>query len=126
MKSNKRKERADISRKDAMRCIAIKNPEVIETRLDSGVIMISYPVKAKPWIAKLADRLAKNKNSTFIKKLELDELGTKAWDMINGTRTVEDIINVFAEDLQLHKREAEASVTQFIRELGKRGLIGLK
>jgi hypothetical protein len=36
------------------------------------------------------------------------------------------MIQTFAETHRLENREAEVSVTQFIRELGKRGLLGLR
>jgi hypothetical protein len=35
------------------------------------------------------------------------------------------MIQIFAETHRLEKKEAEVSVTQFIRELGQRGLLGL-
>ena len=37
-----------------------------------------------------------------------------------------EIVTIFAETHRLENREAEISVTQFIRELGRRGLIGLR
>lgn len=60
------------------------------------------------------------------KKLQLDALGTEVWDLIDGRRSVRKIIQRFAETHRLHPREAEVSVTRFLRELGKRGLIGLQ
>jgi hypothetical protein len=46
--------------------------------------------------------------------------------MIDGKRTVWDIVAAFAEAHQLEIREAEMAVTQFLRDLGKRGLIGMQ
>jgi hypothetical protein len=45
---------------------------------------------------------------------------------VDGKRSVRRIVQIFAEDHRLENREAEISVTSFIRELGQRGLIGLK
>ena len=59
-------------------------------------------------------------------RLQLDNLGTEVWKMIDGKRTVRDIVDAFAETHQLEGREAEMAVTQFLRDLGKRGLIGLQ
>jgi hypothetical protein len=53
-------------------------------------------------------------------------LGTEVWGLIDGNRSVRRIIEIFAETHQLQIREAEVAVSQFIRLLGQRGLIGLR
>jgi hypothetical protein len=58
-------------------------------------------------------------------KLQLDALGTAVWDMIDGERSLRRIVAAFAAAHQLEAREAEIAVTQFVRELGRRGLVGL-
>jgi hypothetical protein len=61
-----------------------------------------------------------------LKKLHLDEMGTAVWDLMDGRRSVRRVIQGFATKYQLHLKEAEVAVTRFLRELGKRGLIGFK
>jgi hypothetical protein len=39
---------------------------------------------------------------------------------------VRQLIDTFARTHQLEPREAEVAVTQFLRELGRRGLIGMR
>jgi hypothetical protein len=53
-------------------------------------------------------------------------LGTAVWDLIDGRLSVERLIKRFAHLYQLQSREAEMSVTQFLRELGRRGIIGMR
>lgn len=60
------------------------------------------------------------------RKLQLDELGTWVWNCLDGHHSVEQIISKFAHVHQLHPKEAEVSVTQFLRALGQRGLIGMR
>ena len=60
------------------------------------------------------------------KKLQLDKLGSEVWGLIDGHHTVHQIVRLFAQSHRLQLREAEISVSQYIRELGKRGLIGLR
>ena len=103
-----------------------KNQHISETRLDTGEVIIEYPVAVRPLIAAVARRLGKTQNLTQTRKLQLDALGTSVWDLIDGRHTVRRMINIFAETHRLEKREAEVSVTQFIRELGRRGLLGLR
>jgi hypothetical protein len=103
----------------------VKHPKVGEEALDSRRIMLSYPLRPRPWIAGIARRLGQAQDRPVIKRLELDEMGSAAWRLMDGRRTVAGIIQSFSEAYQLDPREAEVSITLFIRELGKRGIIGL-
>ncbi len=114
-----------ISRADALDRIPVKNIQITEARLETGEVVISYPVTMRPFFAGLVKRFGGPEVQIQMKKLQLDELGTSVWDMINGKFSVRQLVERFARTHQLEAREAEVSVAQFIRELGRRGLIGL-
>jgi hypothetical protein len=73
----------------------------------------------------VAKRLGGSSARVQTKKLQLDAMGTAVWDLVDGKRSVRGIVRIFAETHRLENKEAEVSVTSFIRELGKRGLLGL-
>lgn len=110
----------------SLACRPTKNPEVRETPLDSGELLLAYPVRVRPWFGSLARRLGAPAVEVQTRRLQLDTLGTAAWRLLDGERTVAAVVRAFAREFQLHPREAEVSVTRFLKELGKRGLIGLK
>ena len=110
----------------ALDCIPIKNAAAHETHRGDEQVLLSYPVNVRPWLAGLVRRLGGAAEQTHIKKLQLDRLGTAVWDLLDGQRSVRQVIQRFADRYQLHPKEAEVSVTLFLKELGKRGLIGLK
>ncbi|MEJ2472833.1 MAG: PqqD family protein [Desulfobacterales bacterium] len=114
------------SREDALECTPIKNDGVEESRLRNGELQLSYPVTSRPWLAGLARRLGRKPYETYHKKLQLDALGTEVWELMDGGTRVQDVIRQFAARHRLQQREAELAVTRFLRELGKRGLIGLR
>jgi hypothetical protein len=114
------------SREDALECTPIKNDGVEESRLENGELQLSYPVTSRPWLAGLARRLGRKPYETYLKKLQLDALGTEVWELMDGGTRVRDVIRLFAARHRLQQREAELAVTRFLRELGKRGLIGLR
>lgn len=60
------------------------------------------------------------------KKLQLDMLGTEVWGEIDGKRSVRQIRDRFADRHRVARREAEIAVTQFLRDLGRRGIIGMR
>lgn len=115
-----------ISRAEALNRIPSKNLQIREERLDSGEVVIHYPVTIRPFFAGLVKRFGGSDAQIQTRKLELDGLGTSVWAMIDGNCSVRQLISIFATTHQLEAREAEVAVTQFLRELGRRGLIGMR
>ena len=123
-----RKKRRNVhgDRAAAFKFIPVKNTQVTDEHLESGEVLIHYPVTIRPWIAALVKRFSGSQGEPRTKPLQLDQLGTEVWELIDGNRSVRRIIEIFAETHQLQIREAEVAVSQFIRLLGQRGLIGLR
>ncbi|MFC1857677.1 PqqD family protein [Thermodesulfobacteriota bacterium] len=126
MQFKKRKREPQISRTEALDCKPFKSTEVTETRLETGEVLLVYSIRVRPWFAGLVKRFGGPDGQTYTKKIQLDLLGTATWDLIDDNRSVRQIIKKFARNHQLHPREAEVAVTGFLRDLGKRGLIGLR
>ena len=114
-----------ISRAEALNRIPVKSARITADRLESGEVLIGYPVTIRPFFATLAKRFGGSQEQVLTKKLQLDALGTSVWELLDGERSVRQLVQIFAETHQLPPREAEVAVTQFIRELGRRGIIGL-
>lgn len=114
-----------LSRTDALCCIPVRNPLVLENRLDSGEMLLSYPETLKPWFVDILQRKKKSELRRM-RKIQLDILGAGVWDLVDGKSTVMKIIDSFAELHQLYRKEAEVSVIQFLRELGRREIVGMK
>ena len=127
MRVFKRKDRrVGMTRSEALKFTPVKNRQIQESRLENGEILLTYPIDIRPWIDRLAKRFGRKESKPIDKKLQLDELGTAVWEQINGERSVKQVVQWFAKKHQVHIKEAEVSVTSFLRELGKRGIIGLK
>jgi hypothetical protein len=114
-----------LSRKEALACIPFRNPEVEEQNKDEGILLIYY-ISIKPLFHSLVKKFTSTDGSKVKKKLQLDPLGTSVWKIIDGKRSVQEIAGAFQQEHQLDQREAEAAITAFLKDLGKRGLIALK
>ena len=114
------------TRQEALSLRPVRNKDVLEEKQPNGLIRLSYPLTLKPWFGKWAQKLGKWDGRPMTKKLELDEMGGLAWSMVNGSNMVRDIIKAFIAEYGLQPKEAELSVTAFIKELGRRGIIGLR
>lgn len=116
-----------LSRSKALAYKPVKSRDISETRLDTGEVILEYPLTVRPLVAAVAKRLGRSQDLVQqTKKLQLDALGTSVWDLVDDKRSVGRMIQIFAETHRLENKEAEVSVTRFIRELGKRGLLGLR
>jgi hypothetical protein len=115
-----------LSRSEALACTPQKSRQVKETILVDGNVLLDYTVSVRPWFAGLLKRVGIGTDGRIQKKLQLDELGTQVWGMVDNRKSVREIVQDFARLHQLPEREAEVAVTRFVRELGKRGLIGLR
>ena len=115
-----------ISKQSALAAIPVPNSEITTEVLATGQLLIQYPVTMRPWIAKWLRRFKPAPPQARFRKLQLDNLGTDVWQMIDGKRTVQEIIDEFAQTHQLQTVESESAITQFLRDLGKRGLIGMQ
>jgi hypothetical protein len=122
-KNKQLQEQPDRSR--ALACTPIRNPEVEEQKI-SGGILLRYPVEVKPWFQSIFKRLSNRDSNIIMRRLELDALGSSVWEMVDGRQTVAEIAEQFRIDHQLGTREAELSVTGFLKDLGKRSLIAMK
>jgi len=120
------KKKNNRSKYDALLCIPEKNMLVKESTLDSGDIILAYQSVYKPLFQKIQKFVRKNPGNTFKRKIQLDHLGVDVWHLINGKKNVKAIIKEFATIHTLNYKEAEISVTLFLRSLGEKGLIGIK
>jgi len=118
-----RKNRANpLTREQSLRCVPVRNEHVEEQRSDSGEVTLYLPRREVWWVNALAKIFYIPKKGRGIM---LDELGTSVWDMIDGQTNVKQVIERFASAYRLSKREAELSIVAHLRNLAKRGLIGI-
>jgi hypothetical protein len=117
------KQPQSLDRTEALACIPAISPTVSWQVCDTGEVHIEYPFSITPLLRSIFNRFNSGKNEKMTRKLHLDEMGSVVWQTIDGKKCVRDIIRDFAAASTITNQEAELSVTAFLRELGKRGLI---
>jgi hypothetical protein len=53
----------------------------------------------------------------------LNTVGSRVWELADGTRTVDEIAGVLAGEFDVDLAQAQESATQFIDELAAKGLL---
>ncbi len=123
-KANKKTRPPSLSRSDALQCIPVVNLSVQVIESENGEILLEYPLQIKPFLQTLFERFQKEQGVPT-KKLQLDEMGSVVWKLINGKNSAQAIITQFAKTYGITLQEAEKSVATFLVELGKRGIIAM-
>jgi len=121
----KRRKPPALTRDQALACTPVRNNIVSWEILDSGLVRVEYVLVLKPLLKSIFERFGTASDEPPTRKLELDALGSQVWQMIDGSRTTAQLIEEFARLQQISNQEAEQSITLFLRELGRRGLIAL-
>lgn len=91
--------------------------------LESGELLLEWPLRIQPFFITLSKRMSKGAGDNPTRKIQLDSLGSLVWTMVDGQKNVALIIQEFSRTSGLSVQEAEISVTAFLRELGRRGLV---
>lgn len=121
----KKRQPPSLTRDQALACTPVRNNVVNWEVLESELVRVEYVLVLKPFLQAVFERFGSSTAETPTRKIELDALGSQVWHMIDGSRTTAQIIEEFARHHQISNQEAEQSITLFLRELGKRGLIAL-
>ncbi len=121
----KKKQPTFLTRDQALACTPVRNNVVDWEILESGLIQVEYVLVLKPFLQSIFERFGSSAAETPTRKIELDTLGSQVWQMIDGSRSTAELIEEFARHHKISNQEAEQSITLFLRELGKRGLIAL-
>jgi hypothetical protein len=119
------KRKPDLNRNDALSCIPEKSRDVREISTGTEALVLAHGVSYRPLFRTVRRLVGRTGSTTFTRKVELDLLGAQVWHLIDGKRNVLAIIRQFAGLHGLDIKEAEVSVTLFLRSLGKKGLIGM-
>ncbi|OEU65292.1 MAG: hypothetical protein BA863_08570 [Desulfovibrio sp. S3730MH75] len=113
-----------MTRGEALACKPVKNLDIKEARTERNKIVLAYPLRMKPIFSDVAKKYGLWKDGRPpMKRLELDDMGSLVWDMIDGKTSVKKIAASFAEKYDVLPREAEVATAAFLKDLGKRGLI---
>ena len=116
-----RRKQPQLTREQSLNAIPIRNQSIEVRRESSGTAVL---------VLKRSDSLRARMMAKFFyvpaeKKIALDELGTYVWDLCDGQTTVKRIISLFAIKHKLGKKESEVSVVEYLKQLTKKGLLGL-
>lgn len=115
-----KKRRPQLTREQAMGARPIRNPSLQWKVNDEGNAVVVLPRRGD-WSGKALGWLFMVPAQ---KPVELDEVGSTVWEHCDADHTVAEIVDVLASKYKLNRREVEVSLTEYLRTLGRRGMVG--
>jgi len=114
--------RPEVSRRQSLASVVVPNEAIPVTRGSNGLVSFEVTFAPSPLLDRAARFLG---GSTASRKIELDEVGTFVWDMCDGETTIREMIDRMSEEYTLNRREAEVSLTAFVKMLAGRQLVAV-
>jgi hypothetical protein len=108
------------TREQVAQSIPVRNKLVEWRKEESGEVSLIIPVDQKRHL-RILIRVMGLPNKRVI---GLDEVGSYVWERCDGETTFGDLIQELTQQFQMTPREAEASLTEYFRLLGRRGILG--
>ena len=94
----------------------------VQTEPSGAALLVSVPLKRPRWLVPPLSWVIPFRGT---RRIELDAAGRAVFELCDGRRTVEEIVESFAKTHTLSFRESQLAVTQFLRELLRRGIIAI-
>ena len=120
LRLRKRQPRLRRTREQVARSVPVRNKLVEWRKEESGEVSLIIPVDQKRHLRMLI-RVMGLPNKRVV---GLDEVGSYVWEHCDGETTFGELVQELASEFRMTPREAEASLTEFFRLLGRRGILG--
>jgi Coenzyme PQQ synthesis protein D (PqqD) len=116
----KKKPEPHLDRQTSLQAKPVLNRLVKLERGEDGNVILHVPRPDTWWVRWVTGRF----KLPAYKRVALDELGSFVIEHCDGTQSVRDVVDKFAEKYKLNRREAEVSMNTFLRDLARRSIIG--
>ncbi len=115
-----RRRQPRLSRQQALTSLPVRNQAVEWRARGENTVLVMR--RREDWVGRMLSLF-------FVvpkeRKLELDQVGSYVWQHCDGRHTVADLVQSLMRRYKLNRKEAEVSLTSFLRLLGKRRLVAV-
>jgi hypothetical protein len=108
-----------LTRQQSLNARPVRNPAVQARKLDNGDAELTIP-RREDWLGKLLSWVFYIPKE---RRVILEGIGAEVWELCDGEHNVTQMIALLVKKYKLSSREAEASLVEYLRSLGKRKLI---
>jgi len=113
--------RTPLTREQSLESVPVRNQAIEAEETEDGEVRLVIPLR-QTWWARLLSRLFYVPKT---RRIALDEVGSFVWGLCDGKHNVRQIIQALCQRYRLHRKEAEVSVVAYLRQLARKGIIGI-
>ncbi len=108
--------------RDYLKAVPQRNEAMQTESRPRGALLVTVPMRKPAWMVPPLSWILPYSSS---RRVELDALGAEVIGLCDGKRSVESIIEAFAQRHRLSFREGQLAVTQFLKLLTARGIVAI-
>ena len=112
------KRAAGLDRRKSLEAIPVVNGGVKATDGPAGLVLKVIVLRGSGFLARFQPAVME-------RRVELDEIGSFVFRLIDGKRTALDIVGAFVGRYRTNRREAELSCVEFLKSLVRRHVISI-
>lgn len=121
LRGKKNKDGLQFKRDDVLKSRPVRNTIIKwDEHPETHLISLTVPQKEVFWV-KIVSKFFMLPKSRVV---ALDEVGSYVWGLCDGYNTIDTIVRTLCNKYKLTRKEAETSLLEYFRRLGKRGMIG--
>lgn len=112
--------RPHLSPEQVLASMPVQSPDARAEELEDGGLRLITRRRGDWWVRLLSALFPIPRE----RRIELDSVGKQVWDLCDGEHSLRQMIEVFQQLHKLTRAEAEWSLRNYLKDLGKRGLVG--
>ncbi len=120
MAARRKKSKTRPSQQELLKATPRRNERAVTEERPEGTLLVRVPIRRPKYMVPPLSWLLPFSRE---RRIELDRLGTEVLGMCDGRTSIERIMQSFAKAHRLSFREAQVSVTEFLKMLTQRGVI---
>lgn len=120
LERKRKKSGLNFTKDDIMKSRPVRNSVIRWEKSEKGEVSLIVPQKDALWV-KIISKVFMLPNSRVV---VLDEVGSFVWTLCDGYNSIDTIVKALCNRYKLTHKEAETSLLEYFRKLGRRGIIG--
>lgn len=120
IKRKRKKSGLNLTRDDILKSRPVRNSLIKWEKSESDIVSLVVPQKNALWVRIISKVFMLPRSRVIV----LDEVGSFVWTLCDGYNSIDSIVRALCNRYKLTRKEAETSLLEYFRKLGKRGIVG--
>ena len=116
----KKRPESQLDRGAILKSLPLRNQLIEWEADDKGEVSLVIPQKETLWLKLVAKLFMLPPKRVVV----LDDVGGFVWQLCDGHNSIGHIVKQLCDKYRMTRKEAETSLFTFMRQLGKRGMVG--